>query len=570
MKRTQLKSTYIAALLIGAASFFTSCNKEVTNQLKEYTESDVSQFGKAKILYIVVDGLSGSDLQKLETPRISEIGKSSLYSFSSLADANTTNLTKESAWTTLLTGVNPQKHGVSESDLSSTELAKFPSIFSRINQVNGQFRSAVLATDARIIASLGKDAQVKTAFTTDVQLQVEAIKTLKDSEEDLTVLHYSAVDQAGKTSGYSINNATYVSAIRQLDTQIGDLMTTIKARPSYAKENWLVIITSSTGADLAKSTADNTVYGDPKRNTFTMFYSPKFETKYVNKPTSTEIPFEGNAVRYTYNGTPVQAKLADLSAFNFGVQTDYTINLFIKYTNPGVNLYYPSFFSKRAVGFSGPGWNMFSEGNYWMFNSNMAGQVKGAVINDGKWHSLTVVIDRAGSLDSIRAFTDGTFNAAMVANGNNPDNQTPIRVGKIENDGNTNADYSIANIQIFNRAFTKEEVKKLAGIVQVDEGHPHFNSLQGYWPGFDDVGKNVLTDKSINKRNLSLTGPYNWSNFSDVVSHFQPAIAASFYRLVPNGVDAPFMVYQWLGITVPSSWQLDGKGWAPAYRTMRD
>src|SRR5690606_10549635 len=94
---------------------------------------------------------------------------------------------------------------------------------------------------------------------------------------------------------------------------------------------------------------------------FTLCYSPKFAERVLARPNSTQIPFIGNAVRYTYGSPAVNAILDDADAFNFGNDQDFTISLFLKYTTPGGNWNYPIFLAKRVSGFSGAGWNLFGE-----------------------------------------------------------------------------------------------------------------------------------------------------------------------------------------------------------------
>ena len=94
--------------------------------------------------------------------------------------------------------------------------------------------------------------------------------------------------------------------------------------------------------------------------------------------------------------------------------------------------------------------------------------------------------------------------------------------------------------------------------------HPKYKNLIGYWPGYNDVGTNRLTNVVDNKNHMVLTGNYNWISFSDVVSYFKPPITESFYKQVPNAVDIPFFIYQWFGIIPLEEWKLDGKSWTPS------
>jgi len=111
---------------------------------------------------------------------------------------------------------------------------------------------------------------------------------------------------------------------------------------------------------------------------------------------------------------------------------------------------------------------------------------------------------------------------------------------------------------------------KYGGVTHIDESFPFWNNLQAYWPGYDDVNTSILTEKTgKGAGNIKLTGPVSWTSFNELVPFFQPPIEESFYHLVPNAVDIPFMIYQWLGVSVESSWNLDGKSWTPNYTQIR-
>ncbi|MNV70023.1 hypothetical protein D3C71_1629610 [compost metagenome] len=60
-----------------------------------------------------------------------------------------------------------------------------------------------------------------------------------------------------------------------------------------------------------------------------------------------------------------------------------------------------------------------------------------------------------------------------------------------------------------------------------------------------------------------------WENFSDAGSLLCPEINDSYFKSVPNNVDIPFELYQWLGISIPLSWSLDGRAWNPIYSDIK-
>ncbi|WP_333575711.1 LamG-like jellyroll fold domain-containing protein [Sphingobacterium sp.] len=565
------------SLALGTLMVFGACNKDFPNLLQNFNEAKDSPESRDKVLLVIVDGLSGPAMQDIAPTNIDLMTRNGLVTYGSLADPTTDfEVTNQSVAASLLTGVNSAKNKVVGSDLSPIDLSKYPTIFTKLKQNAVSRKSSLFTSDAKYGSSLGKDAEVKVE-SNDVAVVNAASTSLSNTESDLNVIHLTEVDKAGKSSTYSAADTKYVAAINVLDKQVQSLWETIKKRASFNTENWVVIVTSGRGAVSTDPITDFTPYGDSKRDTYTLFYSPKFARKIVPRPNSKDIPFVANATRYTYaSNNQVIGKLADVNKFNMGTGSDWTMTLFLKHNVANASYNYPIFFAKRVEGFTGAGWNFFLEGNYWGFNSSIAGQAFGPTINDGEWHALTAVIKRSGSQDSVYVYTDGTNatvsgkSSQVGANGNNLDNSSPLTLGYNPGNGNTDCNISICNVQIYNRAFSAEEVKRYGGVTHIDESYPFWSNLQGYWPGYGDVNTTVLTEKTgKGAGNFKLTGPVAWTSFNELVPFFQPPIEESFYRLVPNAVDVPFMIYQWLGVSVESSWNLDGKSWTPNYTQIR-
>jgi len=563
------------SLALGLLATLTACNKDFPNLLPHFNEAKDSPESKDKVLLVIVDGLSGPAVQEIAPANLDLMARNGMVSYGSLADPTRDfEVTNQSVAATILTGVNSNKNKVTGTDLSQLDLAKYPTIFSQLKNSGTARKSSLFTSVADYGTILGKEAEVKVGAD-DQAVVTAATASLANTESDLNVVHLTAVDKAGQASSYAADDAVYKAAVNALDKQVQSLWESVKKRATFANENWMLVLTSSQGGTTDEPEKDFTAYGDSKRVIYTMFYSPKFAKKIIPKPNSKDIPFMGNATRYTYKkGNQIIGKLADPQAFNMGNDGDWTMTLFLKYNIADDFYYYPTFFSKRETSFSGPGWNFFLEGDYWGFNSSIAGQVFGPAINDGNWHALTAVIKRSGSQDSVYVYTDGT-NASVgtsqrSADTNNLNNSAPLRLGFNPDDGNEDCNVSICNVQVYNRAFTAAEVKRYGGVTHIDQDFEFWDNLQGYWPGYDDVNTSTLTEKGAKGAgDFKLTGSVSWGSFNELVPFFQPPIAESFYRLVPNAVDVPFMIYQWLGVSVESGWGLDGKSWTPNYIQVR-
>lgn len=561
---------------IGSLLLLAACNKDFPNLLQNFNEAKDSPESRDKVLLVIVDGLGGDAVQDVAPNNLMEMTRNGLLSFGSLADPTVDfSMTNEAGAATLLTGVNANKNKVVGQDLSQLDTKSYPTIFSRLKTLKNQEVSHMYTSSAAYATYLGKDAHVETKAN-DEAVMTAAVAGLKVDSADLNVVHLTAVDEAGAAVKYDVEEGSYVAAIKKMDQQVAEFVKSIQARKSYQNENWLVVVTSGKGTDSDTPVTDFTAFGDSRRHTFTLMYSPKFVRKILPRPNPKDIPFVGNATRFTYSGNgKVTGSLKDVSKFNISTSEDWTITFFAKHNVANSNHNYATFLAKRAKGFEGTGWNIFSESGGWGFNSSFAPQTFGNYINDGNWHALTVVIKKSGTQDSIYMYTDGTKTAIAgkvsqnALSSVNFDNSIPLTIGYTQRDGD-NLDMALSNLQIYNRAFTHDEVKRYGGVTLIDKTFPFWSNLQGYWPGYDDVNANKLTEKTGKADDFSMKGPLSWVSFNELVPFFQPPINEAFFRQVPNAVDVPFMIYQWLGVSVESSWKLDGKSWSPKYAQIRN
>lgn len=563
------------------ALVLSSCNQEFPNLLNEYEQRGDPSTVTDKVLIILVDGLRGEALQAVDPPFFYLLQRNSLYTYNSIVDPGTGDLSKESAWASLVTGVYSQRHGVVGNDLSTVDFEANPSVFQRVGEDDDR-STAVLTTSASFGSVVQGVVDRTDAFTSDGALTDAFVSQVDELDEDLIVMHFSDVDQVGQANSYESDDVRYTQAITTFDSQMRRVVEALQSRSTYGSENWLVIVTSTIGGDIEEISEDVTAYGDAKRNTFTYFYSPRFSSRYMNKPNYTDIPFSGNSVYFRHSET-VQATATDPNSLNFPANQDITIQFFYRDLNPGHDLYYPVLLGKRAGpqfnNTSSLGWIVFREGQLLGVNSaSISGNQVffNPVASDGNWHALTIVFDRTNS--TVYAYTDAQLGTThgngsqRATNTNALSNNVPLVLGYSQYEGydNSNLQYTISNLQFYDRAFTPSEVAELYGVVLVDEDHPFYDNLVAYYPGYNDAGGNLLRDVTGKASHLRLTGGYNWYNFNDLVSGFRPPVETSFFRMVPNSVDISFMVYQWMGVRIDQDWALDGRAWSPNYSQIRN
>lgn len=579
--------SWLALISLTLMFMMGSCNKDFPNQLSQEQKNDTSgvSLKNRKVLYLIFDGARGRAIKAVNAPILTQLIRRSVYSYDGITDINKTAMTNASAWSTMLTGVGTAKHGVTGAEFTGNNLVAYPSLFTRFKANDPSQRTASFSASAAFATNLATDAgETKSFNNDDVAVKAALLEELKREDATLAVAEFGAVEVAGKQYGYSENTPGYADALRQMDASIGEILDALAQRKNYATENWLVVIASSKGGALPVNpdNIDKTVYGDDSRNNFIAFYNPRFVTRLVAKPASDKIPYTSTAPKYSGGDTEnIKAVIPnDNGLYNFGTG-DFTVQC--KFRGTGVDSSWPVFLSK-STGINNnvtPGWIMYLEGKKWKVNisgnsryidfgaTDSNGPV---VVNDGLWHTLTMVFYNEGGKRYVKCLTDGVLTRAGVeiTSLGTLSTAEPLTIGRHLNHVGTIPNALITEVQIFNAALSDATVAAQARKTVLDRAHPNYNNLVGYWPCNEGRGDQLLNYASKGEGiDFRLTGQFVWQTFSDFSPFLDPPIQDSFYSLVPNSVDIPFTIYQWMGINIPKAWGLDGAYWKTRYSDVK-
>ncbi|RZL17820.1 MAG: DUF4983 domain-containing protein [Pedobacter sp.] len=591
MKNFKFQSYIGASLLV--LTLATSCNSDFDKVTPG--APDVSgnvNYKVPKVLYIIADGARGTSVRDAESINIKSLIGNSIYTWTGLADTTRTDATN---WADMITGVKKEKHGVISEDFVGNKLTAYPSIFTRIKSANPKLRIATFTSSDVVKTQLTGGADIAESFAgNDDATKSRIIDFIKTDTASLIMGQFSGVEAAGKSSGFDNSFAPYKAAINSFDAKVGEMVAAVKARPTYAKENWLVIITSNRGGQFAlpANQDDKTVFSNTNANVFTVIYNASFKPTFIGKPFLGN-SFAGSAARYKGDPERTQGLVSlDKSPnFNFGSETDFSISVkikkrFTKNRSRGDYFYqWPSVLGKRANsgwGENNPGWDFSLFYNGWRFfasggpNWGTGIEIGGLDISGDTWHDLTVVIERkADGFKYVRVYTDGVLgvtnqNGGSIANPvateirlngqPNFDNTAPLRVGysggEIDGDyGNINV--NLAELKIWKVALPDAVVKQYACDPSMDSSHPYYDYLVGYWH-LDEGSGSTMKDLGPFEANMTLQGTYVWESFTDLLC--SPTVTA-LGTLVPKNSDLPAQIISWFNIPRQESWALDGKVW---------
>ena len=214
-----------------------------------------------KVLLIGMDGTRFDALEAAKTPNLHELMKNGSYSGECLilGERYQKNDTISGpGWSTILTGVWADKHGVHDNGFKGSHYDSFPHFFARLKEVRPRTETASYVTWEpihKLIVSAADESvnfEQKEHATADYdrydhQAAAAAAKMLREGNPDTLFLYIGQIDVAGHTNGFHPSVPQYIQAIERGDELVGQAVAAMKARPTFAKEDWLVIVTSDHG-----------------------------------------------------------------------------------------------------------------------------------------------------------------------------------------------------------------------------------------------------------------------------------------------------------------------------------
>ncbi|KQM74777.1 hypothetical protein ASE74_01990 [Pedobacter sp. Leaf216] len=561
MKKYKLLIGLIAAIITTAIF---SCNKEFDRTIGDKNANDTTtvKYGNRKVLYLIVDGARGQSVLDANTPNIDAILPHSIYSWVGLSDldaaANATN------WANMLTGVSKDKHQVTTDALTNNDLQNYPIIFNRIKETSAKSK-IVTYTSSTVFKSLTTGADVSSLVANDDAVKAGLISNLNSDTATVVVGHFTGINAAGAASGYDISFPAYKTAIEKFDTSVGEILAALTKRPNYNNEQWLVVIASSAGGQftLPPNADDQTIFSQPKANSFVIYYTPTYSKRILTKP-FTGNRYLGKTIRFKGKDVRAQIDSVDATVYNIDDTTKVTIELKVKKNEE--KFFWPSVLGKRnewSSGHPSVGWVIYLEEDYWYFEwrgtkDGDYHQCRGGSFSKGKWTNLTAKIEVRNGQRFVRTYTNGSFNNEEEITGSGSlANSNSLKLGYLNGNGHGEPDVYVSDIRFFKFSVPDGMISNYACQTSIDQSHPYFNFLVGYWPATDGNG-NIMADLSSQAHDFKFQGIYTWENFNDLICPPAPETLAIF---VPQTSDIPAQVINWLKIANKQSWRLDGRVW---------
>lgn len=229
--------------------------------------------GQVKSLVIGIDGLGFGDFgfSVASTPNMDSLitgswqaGYQGAYSDSAFAGGNpelpeTLQATSSGpGWSTILTGVWVDQHGVPNNSFSSPDYTNNPTYLATLKSALPSLTTATFINwspiDSFIIQSIDDDADpnndvdFRSGGNDAIVAQIAASNIAGSLDPDAIFIHFDEVDGAGHSFGAGSPN--FAAEITNTDMLVGQVLTAVANRPNFANEDWQIIVTSDHGHTL--------------------------------------------------------------------------------------------------------------------------------------------------------------------------------------------------------------------------------------------------------------------------------------------------------------------------------
>lgn len=254
-RRTTITRTFLLALALVFAATATGADAAPPERAK-------------KVLIIGIDGVRVDALEQARTPVMDGLARDGVLADNVRIQGDRyhgSNTVSGPGWSSILTGVWADKHGVDDNTFKSPRLDRFPHVFARIKAADPGAETIslvswtpidthiVVAADiSRVIAGPRAESAQPAAIALaeaglDSAMREAAAALLESRDPAAMFVYFHQADAAGHTIGFDPRVRQYIRAIENIDGEIGGLVEAIRNRQTYDGEDWLILITTDHG-----------------------------------------------------------------------------------------------------------------------------------------------------------------------------------------------------------------------------------------------------------------------------------------------------------------------------------
>jgi predicted AlkP superfamily pyrophosphatase or phosphodiesterase len=209
-----------------------------------------------KVLLIGIDGVRVDVLREVATPNLDALASSGTFSDEA---RNVRPTVSGPCWSSMLIGVEPEKHGVHNNNFSSNRYGEFPDFLTRIEAVRPELNTFAAVDWLPLGSEEGGGPLISGAVDRKVVvdgyelgwLEADSVSVIATADEirnedpDALFVYLGAPDEISHNIGGI--GGEYRDAIAAADRHVGRLVDAIKARATFDREDWLVLVSTDHG-----------------------------------------------------------------------------------------------------------------------------------------------------------------------------------------------------------------------------------------------------------------------------------------------------------------------------------
>ena len=280
-------------------SFFSSVIRRsffavVAIVLSTWTVVAEDEAAHKKVLLIGIDGCRPDALRIAKTPHLDQLIREGAFADDTqiLGQRHTDNDTISGpGWSSILTGVWADKHGVNGNEFRNPNYDEYPHFFRRIKDAQPSAYTVSLTTWAPITENIVTAADVSRQLrepeesyaTGDQAVALEAVRLLREENPTAMFVYLGNVDGTGHVHGFHPNVQPYVAEIETVDHLVGQILAALRARKTYREEDWLILVGTDHGG---RGTGHGEGQNVPEiRNVFLIVSGPSSARGKIEEPT---------------------------------------------------------------------------------------------------------------------------------------------------------------------------------------------------------------------------------------------------------------------------------------------
>ncbi|MBB2144500.1 DUF4983 domain-containing protein [Pedobacter sp. LMG 31464] len=545
MKINYKKAILFSALITTTVTGFISC-KKYDNPPPVFEEPITRSTIQRKVIVISIDGLTGAELKTIAPPAIGDLRKTSKYTYDVIRGSVANDV---ASWASMINGVSYSRHLIKTDDFLPTPKEnshESPGVFRNAFDYILQYKSlkTAIVTPWPNLRNYLRIADFAPIVSTDVAVKDSTINILNTKTQlGAMVVNFRDVEAAGANGGFVASNTVYKNAVLKADEYVGNIVAAIKARKSYANEDWLIIVTTNHGGS----------NDDPKAG-FLIASQKNLKEELIKKSGFNTVNFKTDNV---YATVPV-----DNGLYDFGTDKDFTVQMDTKFNSSAS---YPQFLGKSTSNYTGWFW-MQEGGNQWNLefggvNNGGGGkqQLGIAVALTSGWHTLTMTVKYVNATTrTASAYVDGVFKSSYnVSASKNINTSELLRLGARGTTSGT-TDFHAANLEIFNVALDATTITANKDLKDITK-HPNYTNLIGYWP-IDEGSEGIIGNKAPSMGyDMVLAGNYTWTALgTNVPATVAPDLTSTGKSIVLTPTTVGATMLYWLNIDILPAFGIDG------------